>query len=622
MVNNDNNNMENHIEVILNGQLSERRMVSFLEECKIFASNKAFAAYLGQEDMGDRDFLQYVYPQEAEQFKHFIKKALENEAEAVFKIMNAEGEYKSNLVRKVSKKKSDDWIINSSFEFIDIEDSVALYDKTLESIDKLRVALSLTNEYVYIYNKVTNIITIYKYDQYQRIELFNMDVDEWKMFLLEKNYVLSDEKAMLDSLILGFNMYLQRFSVNLNTSIRTDGETMEHVKFLGSIYNTIEEGRIVIGRIVLDEEISHANTIMNLMDELQTDSLTGVYNKKTITEYAKKRIAEEKENRVIIAILDVDHFKSVNDTFGHMYGDTVLARVGRKLKEVVGEQGVVGRMGGDEFMIIFTGLNDEQLLRGMLRAIRTQIKWEFAEDFESLSVTCSIGASIFPTNGTEYEDLFRKADCCLYIAKEKGRDRYVFFRDELHRTSYESTVNKNELSAFKNTREIRELQYVTKFMTGAVTNPQLALKDAFVHIFNAFGVDNISIFYGEQMEKIYSYGQDLPAFNKISYIKHPEFKNLLVSEENYIEFGFLRKVEERAPEIAKYMEGFDICASIQCFLGTFENINGMVTFNKSTSEAQWANYEINCAVIVSSFLSRMSVEGTLFKIIDFSKLEI
>lgn len=622
MVNNDMDNMENHIEVILNGQLSERRMVSFLEGCKIFVSNKTFAAYFGQENMNDKEFLQYVHPQEAEQFKQFIKEALKSESEAVFKIMNAEGKYKNNLVRKVSKKKFDDWIIDSSFEFIDIEDSIILYDKALESIDKLRVALSLTNEYVYIYKKATNIITIYKYDQYQRIELFNMDVDEWKIFLLEKNYVSSDEKAMLDSLILGFKMYLQSFSVKLNTSIRTDGETMEPVKFLGSIYNTIDEGRIVIGRIVIDEEISHANTIMNLMDELQTDSLTGVYNKKTITEYAKKRIAEEKENRVIITILDIDHFKSVNDTFGHMYGDAVLARVGRKLKEVVGEQGVVGRMGGDEFMIIFTGLNDEQLLRGMLRAIRTQIKWEFAEDFESLSVTCSIGASIFPTNGTEYEDLFRKADCCLYIAKEKGRDRYVFFRDELHRTSYESTVNKNELCAFKNTREIRELQYVTKFMTSAVTNPQLALKDAFVHIFNAFGIENISIFYGEKMEKIYSYGQDLPEFKEVSYIRHPEFENLLIPEENYVEFGFLRKVEERAPEIAKYMEHFDVCASIQCFLGTFENMNGLLTFNKCSSEAQWANYEIDCAVIVASFLSRMSMEGTLFKTIDFSKLEL
>ena len=185
-----------------------------------------------------------------------------------------------------------------------------------------------------------------------------------------------------------------------------------------------------------DNEGARKYDIELVVDE-SVDNVT-VYveaKKKTITEYAKKRISEEKEKRIVIAILDVDHFKSVNDTFGHLYGDKVLARVGGRLKEIVGEDGVIGRIGGDEFMIVFNGLDDDQVLRGMLRAIRTQIKWEFAEDFENLSITCSIGASIFPVNGRDYEDLFKKADCCLYIAKEKGRDRYVFFRDEMHRAS-------------------------------------------------------------------------------------------------------------------------------------------------------------------------------------------
>ena len=205
---------------------------------------------------------------------------------------------------------------------------------------------------------------------------------------------------------------------------------MKLSRFIGTVHNESSGNKIIVGRVVSDESVGHASTAMEIMNELQYDSLTGVYNKKTITEYAKKRISEEKEKRIVIAILDVDHFKSVNDTFGHLYGDKVLARVGGRLKEIVGEDGVIGRIGGDEFMIVFNGLDDDQVLRGMLRAIRTQIKWEFAEDFENLSITCSIGASIFPVNGRDYEDLFKKADCCLYIAKEKGRDRYVFFRDE------------------------------------------------------------------------------------------------------------------------------------------------------------------------------------------------
>lgn len=122
--------------------------------------------------------------------------------------------------------------------------------------------------------------------------------------------------------------------------------------------------------------------------------------------------------------------------YGHMYGDKILARVGRKLKEVVGEDGVVGRIGGDEFIIVFNGINDEHALRGMLRAIRTQIKWEFVDDFEDLTITCSIGASYSPNNGTEYEELFKKQIiACMLLRKREETDMYfsgmIFIRNHM-----------------------------------------------------------------------------------------------------------------------------------------------------------------------------------------------
>lgn len=71
-------------------------------------------------------------------------------------------------------------------------------------------------------------------------------------------------------------------------------------------------------------------------------------------------------------------------------------------------------------MIILTDINGDQMLRSMLRAIRSQIKWEFADEFKDMEITCSIGAAMCPNNGEDYEELFKKADYCLYIAKEKG----------------------------------------------------------------------------------------------------------------------------------------------------------------------------------------------------------
>lgn len=183
---------------------------------------------------------------------------------------------------------------------------------------------------------------------------------------------------------------------------------MEKVKFVGAVYTKYTGENMVIGRIILADGTNSMGNIVEIADELTMDSLTKVYNKKTITEYAQKLVKKEKINRVSIVILDVDYFKQVNDRYGHLYGDKVLTRVAKKLKEVVGEDGVVGRIGGDEFMIVLNGINDDYSLRGILRAIRTQVKWEFKNDYENFQVTTSIGVAFSPNNGHEYEELFKR----------------------------------------------------------------------------------------------------------------------------------------------------------------------------------------------------------------------
>lgn len=95
--------------------------------------------------------------------------------------------------------------------------------------------------------------------------------------------------------------------------------------------NKSNGSKIVIGRIIPESDAhGNYNQAADMIEELQFDSLTHVYNKKTITEYAIKCLKEEKTNKVTIAVLDVNHFEKVNDIYGHMYGDKVLARVGRQ----------------------------------------------------------------------------------------------------------------------------------------------------------------------------------------------------------------------------------------------------------------------------------------------------
>lgn len=527
--------------------------------------------------------------------------------EEVFRLKKKNNGWHYNVVRIHTEKGMVENRRNIGVEIIDIDESVGDYETAMDSLSRVRLLMSLTDEFAFIYDKATNMFKMFKYDRFNRIILYDMDIDQWKREMLSKSYVKYDEKAMLDTLVLNMKTYADSFSIKMNCAIRTQSDIFEAVRFIGTVHNESSGNKIIVGRVVSDESVGHASTAMEIMNELQYDSLTGVYNKKTITEYAKKRISEEKEKRIVIAILDVDHFKSVNDTFGHLYGDKVLARVGGRLKEIVGEDGVIGRIGGDEFMIVFNGLDDDQVLRGMLRAIRTQIKWEFAEDFENLSITCSIGASIFPVNGRDYEDLFKKADCCLYIAKEKGRDRYVFFRDEMHRASYEAMLNQNQLNAMKNPREIRELKNVASFMENAMTDSRKAILDAMRHMKDTFGIDNINIYYGEGMKKVYSFGSDIPEAKDAMYVFSEEFQKLMGENERFLQIGFADTFSDITPDFCGRMKAERIASTIQCYIGDKRNIKGLVTFNKCREASQWANYEIDCARIFAAVLSSMAL---------------
>lgn len=594
--------VENH-----EGSRLERRLASFDDKYNIFVSNKSFTSYLGSEELRSFKITDYIHPDDVESFKKFVEDKSFTGGEEVFRLKKKNNGWHYNVVRIHTEKGMVENRCNIGVEIIDIDESVGDYETAMDSLSRVRLLMSLTDEFAFIYDKETNMFKMFKYDRFNRIILYDMDIDQWKREMLSKSYVKYDEKAMLDTLVLNMKTYADSFSIKMNCAIRTQSDIFEAVRFIGTVHNESSGNKIIVGRVVSDESVGHASTAMEIMNELQYDSLTGVYNKKTITEYAKKRISEEKEKRIVIAILDVDHFKSVNDTFGHLYGDKVLARVGGRLKEIVGEDGVIGRIGGDEFMIVFNGLDDDQVLRGMLRAIRTQIKWEFAEDFENLSITCSIGASIFPVNGRDYEDLFKKADCCLYIAKEKGRDRYVFFRDEMHRASYEAMLNQNQLNAMKNPREIRELKNVALFMENAMTDSRKAILDAMRHMKDTFGIDNINIYYGEGMKKVYSFGSDIPEAKDAMYVFSEEFQKLMGENERFMQIGFADTFSDITPDFCGRMKAERIASTIQCYIGDKRNIKGLVTFNKCREASQWANYEIDCARIFAAVLSSMAL---------------
>lgn len=155
------------------------------------------------------------------------------------------------------------------------------------------------------------------------------------------------------------------------------------------------------------------------------DQLTGLYNRHFLNDILGKKVSEAKRHgyALSVVIVDIDHFKNVNDTFGHLTGDMILKAVAKVLEGNARKEDVAARFGGEEFVIVLDSCTSHDALV-KAEKLRSQIE---ALHPESVSVTASFGVAQLESDVLRYEDLLKNADTALYIAKEEGRNRVIVY---------------------------------------------------------------------------------------------------------------------------------------------------------------------------------------------------
>jgi diguanylate cyclase (GGDEF)-like protein/PAS domain S-box-containing protein len=155
------------------------------------------------------------------------------------------------------------------------------------------------------------------------------------------------------------------------------------------------------------------------------DSLTGLPNRALFLNLLQQSIEYAKQRHKFLGILfvDLDYFKQVNDTFGHRIGDLLLMAVANRLRAAVRTTDTVGRIGGDEFTVIETNLDDPQSARSLARKLESAIGRPYMINRHRIKIGASIGFSIYPKDGDDPETLIEKADSAMYRAKGKARWR-------------------------------------------------------------------------------------------------------------------------------------------------------------------------------------------------------
>ena len=200
------------------------------------------------------------------------------------------------------------------------------------------------------------------------------------------------------------------------------------------------------------------------------DSLTGLPNRAYFIELLEKALEQARERSAILAVLfiDLDRFKQINDTLGHTMGDRLLKEVGGRLRRLLTEDDLAGRMGGDEFTIVMTRQPDEQTAIQASEEFLKAFRAPHRIDGNELFVTASIGLSIFPKHGIAAADLLRNADLAMYHAKNGGKNDLELFLAEDHVLDLERLHLENALRRALENHEFELLYQPLVNMDGSV----------------------------------------------------------------------------------------------------------------------------------------------------------
>lgn len=183
-----------------------------------------------------------------------------------------------------------------------------------------------------------------------------------------------------------------------------------------------------VGALLLTMQRLNARDRRRLMQKAEEDPLTGLLNKESTARSITDWLNEERcKGFQVLLMVDLDHFKEINDTYGHATGDLVLKKAAQVLRGVFRETDIVGRVGGDEFMVFLKNVGNPEVVQRLMSTLNSRIRAVTVDDLPEETLSCSIGAAFYPRHGKDFTLLYENADRALYEAKRAGRNGHAVF---------------------------------------------------------------------------------------------------------------------------------------------------------------------------------------------------
>lgn len=349
----------------------------------------------------------------------------------------------------------------------------------LETEQREHEALLAQFDCIYFsYDRATNEIISYRYDGGKKI-LETSTPEKWRELNLRE--FTEDSHEVLNKFAENLKNGTRNFAGNLAKK-----EKNKFFRFMGTaIYDN-------------DVHIKTVGTIGDtatkpIQEMVRRDQLTGLFLKEYITNYGQTLINDMKKGAAL-AIVDIDNFKSINDNFGHSTGDVVLKKCAAIIMDQVGDTGKVGRIGGDEFFVVFDNYDGREKLKYILRGIKNNVLHEYNDDTDGFHISTSIGLSEYPNDADDFDTLFDLADHMLYRAKYKGKNRYIMYEREKHGTVKEVLQSGVKEIGLSGRRGLSKSETVCRIADLDRCGKTYALENILSDVIKYFAIERINLY--------------------------------------------------------------------------------------------------------------------------------
>ncbi|MFN7855081.1 MAG: diguanylate cyclase domain-containing protein, partial [Acidovorax sp.] len=215
--------------------------------------------------------------------------------------------------------------------------------------------------------------------------------------------------------------------------VKGDGGVIDGV--LSAIWDLEAQGQVV-RQLAVVEDVTEKKRLAERSHFAEHDALTGLPNRVLLTDRLERLCAHHQRHggQFAVAFIDLDHFKKINDTYGHDAGDLLLKAVAARLQAALRTLDTVARLGGDEFALLLPAMEDrgalERLAKKVLEHVAQPCTLGEAPDAPVVEVACSVGFALYPEHGQDAAALLLRADQAMYVSKRGGRNRWTLFSPE------------------------------------------------------------------------------------------------------------------------------------------------------------------------------------------------